>query len=187
MRPVFYGSSTVKPDRGFGLPLLSVTRPPLDGPYAFSRIPRPVWNKPKVYLTQDVAPTWLFNNFSSGPEGKTSIRRRIPNSLNTWTITSFSLDPLHGLGLVTSAKKLKVSKAFQVTLELPYSVQVGEILAVPVVVSNYMNADVNVEVTLHNTGQKFEFAEVSNEVSDSKSKFIGVQRRITLNKQFFRN
>lgn len=170
LRPVFYGSSTVKPDRGFGLPLLSVTRPPLDGPYAFSRIPRPVWNKPKVYLTEDIAPTWLFNNFSSGHEGKTSLRRRVPSYLNTWSITGFSLDPLHGLGLVSSPKKLKVSKAFVVTLELPYSVHVGEILAVPVVVSNHMNEDVNVEVTLHNAGQKFEFAEVSNEVGDTKSK-----------------
>ncbi|KAJ8943870.1 hypothetical protein NQ314_009640 [Rhamnusium bicolor] len=170
LRPVFYGSSTVKPDRGFGLSLHTVTRPPLAGPYAFSRIPRPVWNKPKVYLTQDITQTWLFNNFSSGYEGKTSIRRRIPMSLNTWSITGFSVDPLHGLGLVTSPKKLKVSKAFVVTLDLPYSVQRGEILAVPVVVSNYMNEDVNVDITLHNPEQKFEFAEVSNEINTTKSK-----------------
>lgn len=66
LRPASYGSSTVKPDRGLGLAFRPVTRPPLAGPYAFSRIPRPVWNKPKVYLMQDVADTWLFMNFSSG-------------------------------------------------------------------------------------------------------------------------
>lgn len=66
LRPVSYDSSTVKPDRGIGLSFHTVTRPPLAGPYAFSRIPRPVWDKPKAYLTQDIADTWLFTNFSSG-------------------------------------------------------------------------------------------------------------------------
>ncbi|CAH0556688.1 unnamed protein product [Brassicogethes aeneus] len=168
LRPVFYGTATVKPDRGFVLPIHSVTRPPLAGPYAFSRIPKPVWNKPKVYLTHDIANTWLFNNFSSGYEGKTSIRRKIPSTLNSWSITGFSLDPLHGLGLITSPKKLKVSKSFVVSLDLPHSVQRGEILAVPVVVYNHLGQDINVEVTLHNPEQKFEFAEISNDVNATR-------------------
>lgn len=172
LRPVFYGSSTIKPDRGFALPVHSVTRPPLAGPYAFSRIPKPVWNKPKVYLTQDVTPTWLFSNFSLGFDGKTSIRRRLPNTLNTWSISGFSLDLLFGLGLVASPKKLKVTKNFVVTLDLPHSIQRGEILAVPVVVLNSMSQDINVDVTLHNPEHKFEFAEISNEVNATKSKII---------------
>ena len=170
LRPLFYGTSTVKPDRGFGLPLHTVTSPPLAGPYAFSRIPKPVWNKPKVYLTEEIADTWLFTNFSSGFEGKTSIRRKVPSSLNTWVVTGFSLDPIHGLGLSTTPKKVKVSKSFVVTLDLPFSVQRGEILAVPVVVYNYIDKDVVAEVTLHNPEQKFEFAEVSNSANATKSK-----------------
>ncbi|EFA04694.1 CD109 antigen-like Protein [Tribolium castaneum] len=179
LRPVFYGTSTVKPDRGFGLPLHTVTRPPLAGPYAFSRIPKPVWNKPKVYLTEEIADTWLFTNFSSGYEGKTSIRRKIPSSLNTWVVTGFSLDPIHGLGLTTTSKKVKVSKSFVVTLDLPFSVQRREILAVPVVVYNYMDKDVNAEVTLHNPEQKFEFAEVSNNVNSTRK--VELYRRKKIN------
>lgn len=171
LRPLFYGSSTIKPDRGFGVPLPTVTRPPLAGPYAFSRIPKPVWNKPKVYLTKNVAETWLFSNFSSGYEGKTSIRRKVPASLNNWLVSGFSLDPIRGLALMTEPKKLKVTKSFVVSLDLPYSVQKGEILAVPVVVYNYMNQDIVAEITLHNTEQTFEFAEVSNEVNSTKSKY----------------
>lgn len=165
LRPVHYDASTVKPDRGVGLPIYSVTRPPLAGPYAFSRIPKPVWDKPKVYLMNDVADTWLFNNFSSGFEGKTSIRRRIPNTLNTWSITGFSLSPLHGLGLVSVPKKIRVSKLFSVNIELPYEVQRGETVQVVVVVQNHMDKDVTAEVTLHNPEQKFVFAEVSNEIN----------------------
>lgn len=42
------------------------TRPPLAGPYAFSRLPKPRWNRPRVYLMHDIRDTWLFLNFSSG-------------------------------------------------------------------------------------------------------------------------
>lgn len=66
LRPVSYETKTVKPDRGVGLSFPLPTRPPLAGPYAFSRIPKPIWNKPKVYLTEEIADTWLFTNFSSG-------------------------------------------------------------------------------------------------------------------------
>ncbi|XP_030765290.1 CD109 antigen [Sitophilus oryzae] len=179
LRPVFYGSSTVKPDRGFGVPLHSVTRPPLAGPYAFSRIPKPVWNKPKVYLTEDIAPTWMFTNFSSGYEGKSSIRRKLPPTLTNWLISGFSLDPIRGLALMTQPKKLKVSKSFVVSLDLPYSVQKGEILAVPVVVYNNMAQDITAEVTLHNTEQNFEFAEVSNDLNYTKK--IELYRRKKVN------
>ncbi|XP_057670871.1 thioester-containing protein 1 allele R1-like [Diorhabda carinulata] len=173
LRPVFYGPSTVKPDRGLGLPIHSVTRPPLAGPYAFSRIPKPVWNKPKVYLSENIADTWLFNNFSTY-EGKAFLRRRLPNSLTTWSITGFSLDPLHGLGLSTSEKKIKVIKSMVVTIDLPYSVQKGEILNIPVVVRNNINEDVTVDVTLHNSAQKFDFVA---SLEDNNVKKVELYRR----------
>lgn len=55
-------------------------------------------------------------------------------------------------------------------MDLPYSVIRGEILAIQIVVFNYMNKDVVSDVLLENTGQ-FEFAEISNEVHDAPSKF----------------
>lgn len=66
LRPPQYDTSTIKPDKGPGVSFQTVTRPPLAGPYAFSRIPRPVWDKPRVYLNNDIQDTWLFVNFSSG-------------------------------------------------------------------------------------------------------------------------
>lgn len=54
-------------------------------------------------------------------------------------------------------------------MNLPYSVIRGEIVAIPIVVFNYINKDLTVEVVLENDGD-FEFAEVSNEVHETKSK-----------------
>lgn len=68
IRPPQFDSSTVKPDRGPGLSFQTATRPPLAGPYAFSRIPKSAWNKPKIYLSDEIQDTWLFTNFSSGYE-----------------------------------------------------------------------------------------------------------------------
>lgn len=53
-------------------------------------------------------------------------------------------------------------------MEFPYSVIRGEIVAVQIVVFNYMNKNVVAEVLLANEGQ-FDFAEMSNEVQDVPS------------------
>lgn len=60
-------------------------------------------------------------------------------------------------------------KPFFISVDLPYSVIRGEIVAVPIVVFNYMDKDTTAEVILEHAGQ-FEFAELSNEVNDSPSK-----------------
>ena len=55
-------ADTLNPDKGPGVEYESATRPPLAGPYAFSRLPRPVDNLPKIYLKNDLPATWLFIN-----------------------------------------------------------------------------------------------------------------------------
>jgi len=67
--------------------------------------------------------------------------------------------------------QLRVFRPFFLSLDLPYSVIRGEIVAIPIVVFNYMNKDLEVDVTLENEQlENFEFAEVSNEVSAQPSK-----------------
>lgn len=69
---------------------------------------------------------------------------------------------MYGLGITASPKKIKVSKPLVVSCDLPPSVQVGEVIVVPVVVYNNMDKDISTEVTIHNAEQMFEFVEVSN-------------------------
>lgn len=57
--------------------------------------------------------------------------------------------------------QLKVFKPFFISVDLPYSVRRGEIIAIPVVVFNYMRKDVTADVTLENIGQ-FDFADYTN-------------------------
>ena len=67
--------------------------------------------------------------------------------------------------------QLRVFRPFFLSLDLPYSVIRGEIVAIPIVVFNYMNKDLEVDVTLENEQlENFEFAEVSNEVNAQPGK-----------------
>ena len=59
-------AETLNPDKGPGVTYETITRPPLAGPYAFSRLPRPVDNLPKIYLKNDLPATWLFTNTTTG-------------------------------------------------------------------------------------------------------------------------
>nr|XP_018897644.1 PREDICTED: CD109 antigen-like isoform X2 [Bemisia tabaci] len=109
--------------------------------------------------------TWLWQSLDSGFDGKVSLKKDVPDTITSWIITAFSVDPVNGFGLLSVPKKLTVFKQFFVSLDLPYSVIRGEVLAIPVVVFNYLNKDLSVDVTLENVGQ-FEFADHSNEVDE---------------------
>lgn len=56
----------VKTDLGPPKILKSFTRPPLAGPYAFSRIPKPHWNRPRVNVPHEIENTWLFLSTQAG-------------------------------------------------------------------------------------------------------------------------
>lgn len=42
------------------------TKPPLAGPYAFSRIPKSKWRRKRVLLDHVIRDTWLFHSMLSG-------------------------------------------------------------------------------------------------------------------------
>jgi len=60
------GSAAVAVDKGPSITLVTLKRPPLAGPYAFSKIPVPVDNNPKIYLVRDPPPTWIFSSIEAG-------------------------------------------------------------------------------------------------------------------------
>ncbi|XP_039950216.1 CD109 antigen [Bactrocera tryoni] len=133
------------------------TLAPGKGRYAFSYTPKPYWHNPRIYLMHEPADTWLFLNMSAGNEGRTTLHRRIPSSMTSWALSAFSLDPITGLGLTKSSKTLQSYKEFYITTEVPYSIRKGETIALPFVITNNKNSDLDVEVTFYNTAQDFEF------------------------------
>ncbi|XP_012262615.2 CD109 antigen-like isoform X2 [Athalia rosae] len=131
--------------------------------------------KPKV--RKNFPETWLWQMLDAGPDGKTVLRRSVPDTITSWVLTAFSVDSVYGLGLIEAPRKLKVFQPFFISLNLPYSIIRGEIVAIPIVVFNYLDKDVTAEVVLENAGQ-FEFAEISNEVHDTPKLELYRKKRI---------
>lgn len=93
----------------------------------------------------------------------------MPDTITSWVITGFSLDPITGLGLSKEPKSLLVFQPFFVSIDLPHSIKRGEVLSIPVGIFNYLDDEFDVEVTLHNTDRDLEFVQMSNEI-DAPSK-----------------
>lgn len=99
-----------------------------------------------------------------------TITKKVPDTITSWIITGFSVDPINGLGLTRQPSKFTVFQPFFVSTNLPYSIKRGEVVTIPFTVFNFLENDQTTEVTLFNEDREFEFAEVN----ESKDK---VQRR----------
>ncbi len=160
----------INPDQGPGIVYESVTRPPLAGPYAFSKLPQPVDTFPKFYLPSDLPDTWLFINSTTDLDGKASIPVKAPELANSsWTISGFSIDELFGMGITQEEGYLEIFQPFYVKLDLPHLVRRGETVAIQMVVYNYLTREITAEVTLENTEDSaFLFGDKNiNEVEES--------------------
>ncbi|KAL9705659.1 hypothetical protein quinque_009177 [Culex quinquefasciatus] len=110
--------------------------------------------KPRKVFAQ----SWLWNKLvNSGPEGHLTITETIPDTITNWQISAFSLNPVHGLGVLETPLILHVTKPFFVMLNLPYSIKKSETATVEVSVFNYLHELMYVGVTLKNHRQEFEF------------------------------
>ncbi|CAG9098707.1 unnamed protein product [Plutella xylostella] len=153
------------------------TRPPLAGPYAFSRLPTPP--SPRYYLTVNPQPTWLRANFSIRNDGKGQINRQTPITSGEWSVGAFAIHPNLGLGLA-SPKKFTTSVALSISAELPASLQKGETIAAVVTLTSSLSVDTAVEVTFHNSEQYFEFEPLENSVEASKKIELFRRLRVTV-------
>lgn len=88
-----------------------------------------------------------------------TLTKKVPDTITSWVISAFSINPNVGLGLTMNPKSLKVFQPFFVSLSLPYSVKRNEIVAIPVVLFNYLESNVTAELTLHNENGQFEFVD----------------------------
>jgi len=163
------GVSTVRPDLGPGVAYETATRPPLAGPYAFSRLPRPIDDLPRLYLRNDLPQTWLFTNATTNSEGNALLTVPVPESNATWEISGFAINQLDGVGIADEFAELELFQPFYVLVNLPKRVKVGETVAVEMVVFNYLSSEISTKVTLEKpNGKGFEFGAHPNAIEDGE-------------------
>ncbi|XP_049537267.1 CD109 antigen-like isoform X6 [Anopheles darlingi] len=173
--PILYSfASPVSALAGFGMSLDSVPGPPGAPGVAAGSVALPAVRKefPETWLWQTIAP----KSFS----GEKTLQKKVPDTITSWIITGFSVNPVYGLGLTQRPRKLNVFLPFFVSTNLPYSVKRGEVVAIPIVVFNYMEDDLTAKVVLENNEQEFEFADVENEVIDTSKVELSREKRVAV-------
>ncbi|KAH8271018.1 hypothetical protein KR018_000174 [Drosophila ironensis] len=121
--------------------------------------------------------TWLFENVD---KGEFTLAKKIPDTITSWVVTGFSLNPTSGIALTKNPSKIRVFQPFFVATNLPYSVKRGEVIAVPVVIFNYLDKTLDAEVVMDNSDQEYEFTEASNDVLEKISDDVRRSKRVTI-------
>lgn len=117
----------------------------------------------KPRIRKNFAETWIFEDFQTDDNGNYSLVKKVPDTITSFIVTGFVINPEDGLG-IAAQQKITVFQEFFLKLYLPYSIRFGEILKVDVSVFNYIKkprSAVTATVTMFNNQREFEFIEVS--------------------------
>ena len=109
---------------------------------------------------------FLFLHFSK--DNVTELKLQIPDTITTWRITAFSNNDVTGFGIVNQPTDIITMQPFFITLNLPYSVKLGEIVSIAIVIFNYYDEALDTEVIMFNEKKQFYFIE-SNVQENEKS------------------
>ncbi|XP_037711804.1 CD109 antigen isoform X8 [Drosophila subpulchrella] len=128
------------------------------------------------------AEVWIWQSYVNGSvdDGDFTLTKKIPDTITSWVVTGFSLNPTFGIALTKSPSMIRVFQPFFVSTNLPYSVKRGEVIAIPVVIFNYLDKTVDAEVVMDNSDQEYEFTEATNEVLEKAIDEVRRVKRVTI-------
>ncbi|XP_067624048.1 thioester-containing protein 1 allele R1 isoform X3 [Eurosta solidaginis] len=132
-----------------------------------------------IKLRKIFSENWIFENFNT-ESNSFKLAKKIPDTITSWVVTGFSLNPKTGLALTTDPTKIQVFQPFFVSTNLPYSVKRGEVIAIPVIIFNYMDKALDAEVVMDNTDKEYDFTEATNEVEENAVDEIKRIKRVTI-------
>uniref|UniRef100_A0A1B0BJ29 TEP1-F n=1 Tax=Glossina palpalis gambiensis TaxID=67801 RepID=A0A1B0BJ29_9MUSC len=127
-------------------------------------------------IRKDFAEVWLFDSLDDNNKtGLLTLAKTLPDTITSWVISGFAVSEKTGLGMTEKPFKINVFQPFFIDVNLPYSVKRGEVIAIPVIIFNYMDKTLDAEITMDNTDKEYDFTEVSNEIEES---ILSTQKRM---------
>ncbi|NLT36330.1 MAG: hypothetical protein GXX83_10600 [Gaiellales bacterium] len=87
---------------------------------------------------QSFPETWLWEEVTTGKDGKASLSLEVPDSITTWDVRAVAVSAEKGLGIAETS--LRAFQPFSLTVDLSPSAIRGEQLPVRVAVYNYTDA-----------------------------------------------
>ncbi|XP_070070751.1 thioester-containing protein 1 allele S1 isoform X1 [Drosophila takahashii] len=135
---------------------------------------------PPAPIRKEFHETWMFANSPDVDDEGFTLTKKIPDTITSWVVTGFSLNPTSGIALTKNPSKIRVFQPFFVSTNLPYSVKRGEVIAIPVVIFNYLDKTLDAEVVMDNSDQEYEFTEATNDVLEKASDEVRRVKRVTI-------
>ncbi|XP_055917646.1 CD109 antigen isoform X5 [Eupeodes corollae] len=134
----------------------------------------------KPVVRQLFSETWIYNDINTTDGSGLTLSKKVPDTITSWVITGFSLNPKTGLALTKEGTKVRTFIPFFISTNLPYSVKRGEVISIPLVIFNYMDKNLDCEVSLDNSDREFDFTEATNEVTESASEDVNRTKTLTI-------
>lgn len=104
---------------------------------------------------------WLWENITLPKTGVFKLRTSTPDSITSWYITGFSIDPVRGFGIIKTPLIITTSLPFYIVESLPYSIRRGEAVVLQFTLFNTLGSDCHTSVTLIKNKDQFDFVAVS--------------------------
>ncbi|XP_071823083.1 uncharacterized protein [Apostichopus japonicus] len=95
----------------------------------------------------DFPETWLWTDFTTGPDGRTSMQFEVQDTITTWDVSAFGISLSQGIG-ISNRVELLAKQDFFLTLALPFSVVQGEDFELRVSIFNFFTTDLMTTVSL---------------------------------------
>ncbi|KAK9891011.1 hypothetical protein WA026_013344 [Henosepilachna vigintioctopunctata] len=133
-----------------------ITKPCYTGPRVTTYIPAPfqidhynLQNDNKIISVRSYFPeTWLWE--LAAVRSYRQIQRELPHSITKWKTNVLCVSPSEGLGVSTTTE-LESYQPFFVNILTPYSIKMGEILHLRILIFNYMNYSLPVKISILNS------------------------------------
>jgi Alpha-2-macroglobulin family len=135
-----------------------------------------------VHLRKNFPETWIFQSFDISDTGSVALEYEVPDTITTWLISAFAMNPNSGFALAQS-RELVVIQEFFVKTNIPYSVRFGEVLKLDVIAFNMLSnlKGLSAEITLKakdGDGEtQFEFVDLVNPGVNCKMSFLKEDNR----------
>ncbi|KAH8412151.1 hypothetical protein KR009_000193 [Drosophila setifemur] len=169
----------VRPLQRFPAPAL-----PANNQILMNRVPQggiaPPVSITEPQIRKDFPENWIFINAENVDGEGFTLTKKIPDTITSWVVTGFSLNPTSGIALTKNPSKIRVFQPFFVSTNLPYSVKRGEVIAIPVIIFNYLDKTLDAEVVMDNSDGEYEFTEATNDVVEKAIDEVRRIKRVTI-------
>uniref|UniRef100_A0A4Y0BED1 TEP1-F n=1 Tax=Anopheles funestus TaxID=62324 RepID=A0A4Y0BED1_ANOFN len=109
-----------------------------------------------LYRT-NFAESWLWKNVTIGGSGTNKMIEVVPDTITSWYLTGFSIDPEYGLGIIKKPIEFTTILPSYIVENLLYSIKRGEVVELQFTLFNNLEREYNADVTLYNVFNQIEF------------------------------